>query len=140
MRTTLNTICSVLKTGFNYVAPGILYKPKFRVGDLLLPAGIEKGEVINLPRFGDDTLYSVLGGFTFKVAALSRGEYTSTEPRAEFRHTKTGYPHYEIEVLEYGGAFDNYRRSILPISTKIHVDAQIVDGLFKLLPKAQLVV
>ena len=137
MAVTFQTITRLARTAFNAAAPSRFYRPNFNIGDTLVPQGVEAGTPVDLPRFAGDTLIHVLGGFSVKIAALSYGEYSSSGPQAEFRHTRLGRPHYEVEVLEDGGAFSSYGRTPLPVKSKIHVDAQIFDGRFEALPKSQ---
>lgn len=124
------------RTVFNSMAPDVLYRPLFKIDDLLVPKDIETGTPVDLPRFEGDSLIHVLGGFAIKIARFSRGEYSSRNPNAEFVHSKLGKPHYEIQILEHGGAFDNYGRRELPTKSLIHIDAQILDERFEVIPKA----
>lgn len=119
------------RTVFNSIALGIFYRPLFKAGDIVVPKGIEIGNPVDLPRFEGDSLIHVLGDFPIKIARFSRGEYSSRNPNSEFVHSKLGNPHYEIQVLEHGGAFDNYGRRELPVGSLIHVDAQILDSRFQ---------
>lgn len=122
----------ISRSVFNAVSPSTLYWPKFKAGDLVVPKGIRTAKPVDLPRFEGDTLIHIaVGGFPIKVARLSRGEYSSTAPYAEFIHSRVGKPHYEIEILEAGSAFDNYSKSEIPLASLIHIDAQIFDSRFQ---------
>lgn len=131
------SVKGVIRSTFNTLVPSTFYQRKFNVGDILVPQGIETGTPVDLPRFEGDTFIHVLGGFTVQIAGFSRGEYSGNEPQAEFHHTRLGYPHYEVKILEEGGAFSNYSRRELPKGSKIHIDAQIFDARFEAIPKTQ---
>ncbi len=127
MKTTLQT---AFRTAFNLVAPASFYKPSFKVGDLLIVSNVEDGIAVDLPRFGSDCRFSVLGGSILKVVSFSRGQYSSQNPSAEYEHSNLGYPHYELEVVEYGSVFDRSRLKPIALEkgSRIHIDAQIADG------------
>lgn len=140
MKTALITgLGRFLRATFNAMAPDRFYKPSFKAGDILVPAGIETGTPVDFPRFEGDTLLRVLGGFTVQIERINYGEYTSKGPQAEFRHTKLGTPYYEVKILEDGGAFSNYGTRVVPTYSKYHISAPIFDSRFELVPKTKLV-
>lgn len=119
-----------LRTIFNSIAPNILYRPKFGPGETVLSVG-QEGELTNAPRFEGDTLFSVKGGTPFAIRSVTSGEYTSTNPQAEFQHYILGEPHYEVQPAgNQEGFYDNYRSVGITPSSRFFIAARLADTLF----------
>ncbi len=126
-----------LRTFFNAITPNFLYRPKFNPGETVLSIG-QEGDLTNAPRFEGDTLFSVRCNTPFAIRSVTSGEYTSTNPQAEFQHYAFGEPHYEVQAAsDQEGFYDNYRGVGITPASRFFIAARLADSLFNSTPKTE---
>ena len=120
-----------LKKFVNSVLPGQFYIPSFQVGDYISLKPTKYEGLSDIPRFENDTLYSILPKSKFKIEAISYGYYKqgcSSPEYAVFQHDKvTGKPHYEVTDVDGISFFDNYNKRHILRDSRIHIPVDIVE-------------
>ncbi len=106
---------------------------RFNVGAEIVSKYTSPDDLVTV---GNRTLFTIAPGAKVKIVDYSRGEYTSTTPQAEFRHTTFGLPHYEVEVLKPDTVYDTHKYAYVPVGSRYHVDATRIDGRFNVQSKA----